>query len=444
MQCYRGAPIAFACLMLGISHSALAQSSPTPQGPSHDPVLTLPTLQPSLPPELSTSGAQEAWSLQQLEEQATAQSPVLRRDLARIEAARGIALQAGLYPNPHFDSGNPPFTIAGRNSQFNFGVQQEIVVKGKLKLERAAAERQVKQAQLAYQQNRLALLTAIRHQFYVTVAAKRRVEVQESLLKILSTSLNTAKRLQKVGEASQLDYLLLSVDYRQAETNLLKNRALLEGQYKKLAAIVGVPGLVVQDVLGDLTLTPPVFDESQLREYVTMFHTSIQIAQLAVERDNILLRRAQMEPYPNPYLGPAYTFGVSPGNEQVSINLTFPIPVWNLNQGNIRAAQANIRGSVESLAVLQNELVQRTSDAWSHHMAAQRVFEQHRSQIIPQATQILKLTQAGLKGGVFDFPRYLQAQRSVVEANNSYIDALEGVWTTAVELAGLLQHEHFP
>jgi outer membrane protein TolC len=72
------------------------------------------------------------------------------------------------------------------------------------------------------------------------------------------------------------------------------------------------------------------------------------------------------------------------------------------------------------------------------------VIEWYRTQILPLTARILKLTQEGLKAGVFDFPRYLQAQRAVLETNNSYIDALEALWTTAAEVAGLLQKVHFP
>jgi hypothetical protein len=76
-----------------------------------------------------------------LEALAVEQNPILRRDRARVESFRGAALQAGLYPNPKFDTGNPPVVLAGRNSQYNFGFQQDFVVQGKLKLDRAAVER---------------------------------------------------------------------------------------------------------------------------------------------------------------------------------------------------------------------------------------------------------------------------------------------------------------
>ena len=385
-----------------------------------------------------------AMSLEQLEHLARAENPILRRDLARIDAARGHTLQAGLYPNPRFDSGNPVAAVSSRESIFSVGVIQEIVVQGKLRLDREAAERQVKQAQLAFDEDRLALLTAVRRQFYVTLAGQRRVEVQANLLKVLTSALESIRLLQKAGETSKIEILLLSVDYRQIEMNSQRSRALLEGEYKKLAATVGVPGLVIPAVAGDLMLAPPEFDEGMLREYLTALHTSLRIAQLDVDRNNILLKRALVEPFPNIHTGPAYSVGNHAGTAQFDLNLTFSIPVWNLNQGNVQAARSNIRAVLEALGVLQNDLLHRGADALSRYRAARRVVEQYRTQILPQTAEILKLTQAGLKGGVFDFPRYLQAQRAVVETNSSYIDALEALWTSAAEVAGLLQKEHFP
>src|SRR5262245_34219021 len=73
-------------------------------------------------------------SLEDLEQLAQANNPILARDQARVESARGQALQAGLYPNPHFDTNNPE-VFAGHNSTFNVGFTQEFVVKGKLQLD---------------------------------------------------------------------------------------------------------------------------------------------------------------------------------------------------------------------------------------------------------------------------------------------------------------------
>ena len=59
-----------------------------------------------------------------------------------------------------------------------------------------------------------------------------------------------------------------------------------------------------------------------------------------IEQTKHQLRRAEVEPVPNPYMGPAYQYGLTPGSEQLWFNIQFAIPVWDRNQGGIRAARA--------------------------------------------------------------------------------------------------------
>src|SRR5438552_460935 len=93
-------------------------------------------------------------ALADLQQLAQANSPVLRRAAADVEAARGTAIQAGAYPNPTFGyegdtigtgSGTPG---AGGGYQGGF-VEQVIKTAGKLKLAQAAATMDWLNAELA-------------------------------------------------------------------------------------------------------------------------------------------------------------------------------------------------------------------------------------------------------------------------------------------------------
>src|SRR4051812_20515839 len=53
---------------------------------------------------------------------------------ARISEAQGVAVQAGLYPNPRVDSGNPQTIGPNRTGVYTIGLTQEVVRGGKLQL----------------------------------------------------------------------------------------------------------------------------------------------------------------------------------------------------------------------------------------------------------------------------------------------------------------------
>lgn len=64
--------------------------------------------------------------------------------------------------------------------------------------------------------------------------------------------------------------------------------------------------------------------------------------------------------------------------------------------------------------------------------------------MLPNAQRTLELVQEGYDKGQFDVNRLLQAQRNLTELANDYIDTSEQSWSTAADLAGLMQVENFP
>ncbi len=96
-----------------------------------------------------------------------------------VEAARGRAHQAGLYPNPFvaltWDELNDRTGRSGVNTLPL--VTQEIVMGRKLKLSRAAAEREVEQASWSVMAERYAMLSEIRTAYFDVLALQERVRL---------------------------------------------------------------------------------------------------------------------------------------------------------------------------------------------------------------------------------------------------------------------------
>jgi cobalt-zinc-cadmium efflux system outer membrane protein len=382
-------------------------------------------------------------ALEQLEELALRCNPILPREAARVEAARGQAVQAGLLPNPRWDTNNP-WVLAGRNTLLNVGLQQEIPVMGKKRLDTAAANAGVQQQTHSFAQSRIAMLTSVRQQFYQVLADQRRVSVLAEMVRLTRQSLIAGQKRQKAGDATRADVLLLEVDARRVAASLRSALALLDGDRKQLAAIVGVPQVALYSVMGRLDGGYPEFDEAALAEFVSERHPTILGARAAVVQNQVLLRRAQVEPYPNLTIGPAYQFGVVPGNDQFWLNFSFSVPVWDRNQGNIRAAQANLGVALETVRSSRNDLLNQAANLLSQYRSARALVEEYEKSILPRSTEAARLVREGYAKGIVDLATYLQAQRSVIQANSDYVDALQNLWSNAAQVAGLLQLERFP
>jgi outer membrane protein, heavy metal efflux system len=400
---------------------------------------TLPA-QELLPPAVRESG--EALTLQRLEELADQYNPILPRDRAQIDAARGNAAQAGTWNNPRFDTNNPQ-VFNGRTTLLNVGVQQEIPVMGKKRLDQAAANQVTHQTEFTYTQDRIALLTSIRQQFYQVLADQRRLQVLTEMVEVLRRSYETGEQQHRAGTISQADLLLLLLDLQRVRGQLFNARALLAGDRKQLGYIVGIPGLITGDVAGELSGDYPVFNEEMVNRFVMTQNTQVLIARAVIDQAKYQLRRAEVEPFPNPYLGPAYQYGLLPGGEQFWFNIQFDIPVLNRNRGGIRAARGNLHAAQENLTTIQNNLLNQAHNLLSQYEGAREMVRNYETNILPTARELLRLHQEGFRKGLTDFSTFLQMQRSLVQVNSDYLDTLTNLWTNAVQMSGLLQLEKF-
>ena len=380
-------------------------------------------------------------TLDDLVAMAEANSPTLQAAAASVGVAEGGAVQVGLYPNPRLDLFTPQ--LAGSDSQYAAQLTQEFITKGKLKLSRAAAMREVSQAQLSLVRARFDLLTNVRQGFYAVLAGQRRVQVLNELVVILRRSRDAADRLLKAGEGARTDVLLLDIELQNAEVNLQNSEALLRAARAQLAARIGMRGMPIGTVNGDLLAKTPIYT---LESHIGCIgqNALVQSAAVEIERTQIRLRREQVDPYPNLTVGAGAQYQVSQPHKQGLITISIPIPVWNRNQGNIAAANANVARANANLSVVENSLSQILAEMIGRYQAAQQLVDRYEQRILPEAQEARTIIQKGFDQGEFDFLRLLQAQRSLMESNVGYIKAQESRWEAAADIANVLQLEQFP
>ena len=370
--------------------------------------------------------------------------PRLAESLAHVTVSHGSAVQAGLYPNPRVDSGNPQTIGPNRTGIYTIGLTQEVVRGGKLKLDRAAALEAAHQAEYDVVRRKFEILTGVRQEFFSTLAAQRRKALLEKLLELAKRSEKTSLNLLEAEQVSETDVLLLRVERRRAETALQGAEIALIGQRRQLATSIGMSMLDVNEVKGNLTTTVPEFDDEDVLTQVLTNSPVVQIANLDVNRTILLLRRAEVEPIPNLTVQGGTQYSESTANYQALVGLYLNVPLWNKNQGNIMAANASVRRSMAGRLAVQQELTKQLADSITRQRIAEKAVKNYEEGILPDAMRTLELVQKAYARGQFEISRLLQTQRTVFEANIDYISALENRINAAAEIAGLLQLEEFP
>ena len=412
-----------------------AEKPPTPRPTAGEKVGPKPA--PPLPAELS---------LPDLITMTVGRNPRLAQVGWAVETARGRAVQAGLYPNPTLNvTGDELGDRTGPGGIWTAPYfSQEVVTGGKLALSKAAALKEVDQAALRVVAERYRLFTDVRQNYYEVLTLQRRADTLGQLIGLAEKSVENANKLLKAAEGSELDVVQLEVDLERYKADLEATNKSLPAAFRRLAASVGVDDLPDTKVVGDLEAPLPDYDLERLRAYVLGIHPDLRSAQIGVERAQLVLKRAAVEPIPNVTLGTGYVRQNQNKSSDWTITASLPVPLCNRNQGNVFAAKAQIGEAVGEVGRVQNDLVGRLAAAYSTFAAAGKRAEKYKAAILPKAERSYQLSLKAYRGGQFEYLRVLQAQRAVAEARLEYLRSLGEAWRAASEIAGFMLEDQWP
>jgi len=370
-------------------------------------------------------------------------NPALRQAGLDIDAAQGRAVQAGLYPNPTVGLNGDEIGKRGGIQTLPL-VTQEIITGGKLRISRAAAERQVDQAFLAQVRQRFTLFTAVRQGYFETLALQRRIEVLEELIRLADQAHEGAEKLLEAKQIAELDALPFQVERDRLRGELDAARHELAASRRRLAATVGVADLPPTPLLGSLEAPLPGYDFEPARTFVLEEHPEIRSARVGVTRAQLALRREEVEPIPNVTVGAGYQRNFNDNQNEAHYQVGVPLPLFNHNQGNIQAARAELARAAQEVDRVQNDVVGRLATALGQYDAARERADRYRTAILPNANKAYRLSLEAFRGGQFEYLRVIQAQRAAAEADLEYVRLLAEAWLAAAEISGLLLEECWP
>lgn len=390
--------------------------------------------------------AANSLALADLTELTLARNPRLAQVTWAVETARGKALQAGLYLNPIINlTADELNDRTGRGGILGLPyITQEIVTAGKLKLSRAAGDKEADAATLNVVAERYRVLTDVRQAYFDALTLERRVEVLAALVDLSEKAVEQAVKLENAKQAARIDVLQLEVDRERYRAELDATRRSIPAARQKLASTIGVPELPAGPLAGDLDLLPPKHDLAKVNEYALEVSPQVQSAVVGVERAKLLVRRAEVEVVPNVTAGLGYTYQGQNRSSDWAAGVSFPAPIWNRNQGNIRAARAQLGEAVAEVERVRTSVSGQLAVAYTGYTSALARVERYKSTIIPKSRESYILADTAYKAGLFDYIKLVTAQRAVAEANLELIKSQGEMWRAASEIAGLTLEDAWP
>lgn len=384
-----------------------------------------------------SENAPQPTTLDSLEQLALATNPTLAELQANIDAANGRWLQAGLKPNPVAGLSIQEIGNEGSAGQYGAQIGQEFVTANKLGLNRNSAAWRVKQAEQQLVAQRLRVLTDVRRSFYAVLVAQERVIVANELRGIAQQSVEKAKELIKFQEPATV-LTQAEIEAELAAVLVDNFTTQQEAHWRRLAAVIGVPDLPLQQVDGQLSTDAPKVLWGQAVERVRRESPEVAAAAAEVERSKWALHRADVESTPNVTLQTGVFYDDSSSDPFAMLQMSMPLPINDWNQGGIAEAQANVIAAEQSVQRVELSLQQRLAVVYQQYEQARKQALRYETTILQKATKNLDLNRQSYDSGQSSYLAVLTAQRSYSQARLAWLNSLDQLWSATVQIEGLL------
>lgn len=394
-------------------------------------VVTLPSPEEPVP---SATGL----SLSVVEQLAVANSPTIAQAEARIKALHGKLCQVGLAPNPTIGYTASEIGADGKAGQQGAYAGQDFITAHKLQRNRAIVAAEIEQAEQQLAAILRRVQTDVRVRFYETLLAQRRYELASRIQQIADQAAETSQVLLDAQEIPLAGLLQSQVQQESSRLLVVTSQNALDQAWRRLEVLVGPQQLARQSLEGDVSQLPLTLDFEQQLAQLQATSPEIAAAIAGVERSRRVLSRECVEAVPDINAQVSVQYDDSSDDTITGVQVSFPLPLWNRNQGGICRAQADVTGAVRNVERIERQLAQRLADAYREYADARTTAETYANEILTRSQRTLVLVQQGYAEGEVGYLDLLTAQRTFSQTNLAYLDALQGLWRSYYRIEGLL------
>jgi cobalt-zinc-cadmium efflux system outer membrane protein len=384
--------------------------------------LTLPPLTAKvLPPTLSREDLVR-WALQN------------HPELATIRQQRGIAAAgvviARTYPfNPIVES-----RVEGANGPGSAGVNNVVLNEHKILTEvelrgQRGFRQQIATAALTRTEWEIAFqevlfVARVLRTFDGVLYRQEKVRLANQRILLNEAAAERIRKLREQGKLSPADPFLIRNEIDDARAQRAGAEVALATADFDLRRAVGTAqeGLLVA---GTIEGPPFLAEPEALVAHALDFRADLRARQAAVAEAEARVRFEVSNRFGNPTLGPSC--GVDP-TQIFSIGMTFtlPLPVFNAHRGDILQRQAEQMRAVLDLRQTEVLVQQDVLSALARMQRARSWLDTYQKQVLPNLRNSLEVVEklfAAADPGV-DVLRVLDARRSLLKAQDAYLDAL--------------------
>lgn len=389
-----------------------------------------------------------ALTLQKALALALTRNPYLAGFSYALRAAEARILQAKLFPNPDADLLMEDFGGSSKASGFNgsettLALGQLIQLGGKRRARIREAQFDWELTGFDYETKKREVFLETHQLFVDVLAGQRRVGVSEGLVGLSNQFLPAMEKRVAAGKASAIEETRFRVAVATGKIDLeTARRELIAARYR-LAAQWGARQPRFSAASGDLDRAPSV---GSLDSLAGRLEGNPRVARFAAERGrrSALLARERAAAIPDVRLRGGVRQKADTASTGLVAGFSLPLPLFNRNQGAIRAASEILAKTdadeAVALATLRNEL----TNAYQALLTARTSIELLRTTVLPGAREAVSGINEGFQLGRYSYLEVLDAQRTLSSAESQFLGALADYHKALAVIEAITAHEPVP
>ena len=391
--------------------------------------------------QLKTEETATKLSLQTALSLALVNNPELQAFSWQTRAAEALQLQAGLIPNPKVELELEEYDAEGTGfdtAETSITLSQLVLLGGKRNKRKMVAGLKMGLAAQDYEAKRLDVFAKTTQAFIDVLAAQKSVALAKKTFSLATKVHTTANARVEAGKVSPLEASRTSIALSMSKMLLVRSEKDLTALRTQLGTMWGNTKPTFAEVTGSLntimesipSITSLIADLSQNPD-VARWESEIKLREASVASERSVA-------IPDLSASAGLQQFEETGNDAFKFGIGFVIPIFDRNQGNIKAAKYQLsKVDNEKLAAImqvQSDLTAAYQDLTASHFEATTL--QH--DILPAAQSAFDAASHGYKQGKFGYLELLDAQRTMFSVRARYIKSLASYHKAVVTVERLI------
>lgn len=372
---------------------------------------------------------------------ALASEPDLAAYVIELERHSSLEEQARKWPNPSLEMEMEEFGGNGAHQgtqvmETRIGIGQEFELGGKRGKRAEVARLRTAVARSELEAKRREVETLVKSRFVKVYTFQKALDIRRENLNLVRNSYSIISELVQAGEVSPLLEDRAAVEVATAENSLLRAEQALRKSRLELASTWNSFNPGFTSVTGDFAEIPEIPPmESWLGYLADHPLTKRWESEKLYSRAELSLAKSDL--WPDIELGGGYQTFRESNEHSYYVELKVPLPLFNRNQGGIKAARAGTRIAERRQQYALLQLKNQAANIWLDISAVRAELTSLRQTLVPAARKAFSAVAEAFRLGEEEYISVIDAQRQLLESTDRQAQLSSRFFELKAELEGL-------